>query len=196
MNLSKKIGDTDLAHRIKYGDKDAYQELFERYAPKIYHFSLSYLKNEADAEELVQDVFLKVWEKREILDASQNVKAYIFKIAVNTIYDFIRRKNIESAFNDFAKVNFNKSSNDTWDTVIFEEMQTNLNELVTQMPEQRRKIFRLSKMKGLTNEEIAQKLELSKRTVENQLYRAIVFLKEHLNNKSMFALLFFYLFCS
>jgi len=176
LNLSKKISDADLAHRIKFGEKDAYQELFERYAPKIYHFSLSYLKNEADAEELVQDVFLKVWEKREILDASQNVKAYIFKIAVNTIYDFIRRKNIESAFNDFAKVNFNKSSNDTWDTVIFEEMQTTLNELVAQMPEQRRRVFRLSKIKGLSNDEIAQKLNLSKRTVENQLYRAIVFL--------------------
>ena len=78
MNVSKKISDANLAHRIKYGEKDACQELFERYAPKIYHFSLSYLKNEADAEELVQDVFLKVWEKREILDASQNVKAYIF----------------------------------------------------------------------------------------------------------------------
>ena len=167
----------------------------KKYAPKIYHFSLSFLKNEADAEGLVQDVFLKVWEKREILDASQNVKAYIFKIAVNTIYDFIRRKNIESAFNDFAKVNFSKSTNDTWDTIIFEEMQTTLNELVTQMPEQRRKIFRLSKIKGLSNDEIAHKLNLSKRTIENQLYRAIVFLKEHLKNESMFALLFFYLCC-
>ena len=64
----------------------------------------------ADAEELVQDVFLKVWEKREILDAAQNVKAYIFKIAINTIYDFIRRKNIESAFNDFARENYERNS--------------------------------------------------------------------------------------
>ena len=194
MNNQKDITDVDLVHRIKYGEKNAYQKLFERYAPKIYQFSLSYLKNEADAEELVQDVFLKIWEKREILDSSQNIKAYIFKIAVNTIYDFIRRKNIESAFNDFAKVNFNKSSNDTWDTIIYEEMQVTLNELITKMPEQRRRIFRLSKTKGLTNDEIAKKLNLSKRTVENQLYRAILFLKEHLKNESVFAILFFYIF--
>lgn len=180
MKNIKNINDSDLARRIKYGEKDAYEELFERYAPKIYHFSLSYLKNDADAEELVQDVFLKIWEKREILDGAQNVKAYIFKIAINTIYDFIRRKNIERAFNDFAQINFNKSSNSTWDTVIFEEMQTTLNELVALMPEQRRRVFYLSKRKGLTNDEIAQKLDLSKRTVENQLYRAISFLKEHL----------------
>ena len=194
LNKQKDITDADLAHRIKYGEKKAYQKLFERYAPKIHQFSLSYLKNEEDAEELVQDVFLKIWEKREILDASQNIKAYIFKIAVNTIYDFIRYKNIESAFSDFAKVNFNRSSNDTWDTVVFEEMKTTLNGLIAKMPEQRKRIFRLSKTKGLTNDEIAQKLNLSKRTVENQLYRAIIFLKEHLKNESLFAIFFFYLF--
>ena len=64
--------------------------------------------------------------------------------------------------------------------MVFEEMKTTINELVAQMPEQRRKIFRLSKRKGLTNDEIAKKLNLSKRTVENQLYRSLVFLKEHL----------------
>lgn len=196
LNEQKDINDGDLARRIKYGEKSAYQKLFERYAPKIFHFSLSYLKNNADAEELVQDVFLKIWEKREILDGTQNIKAYIFKIAVNTIYDFIRRKNIEKSFNDFARVNFNKSSNTTWDTVIFEEMQATLDELISQMPEQRRRVFYLSKRKGLTNNEIAQKLNLSKRTVENQLYRAINFLKEHLKNESIIALLFFYLFYS
>jgi RNA polymerase sigma-70 factor (family 1) len=181
--------DSDLARRIKHGEKNAYQELFERYAPIIFQFSLSYLKNKADAEELVQDVFLKIWEKREILDGAQNIKAYIFKIAVNTIYDFIRRKNIEKTFNDFAQVNFNKSSNVTWDTVIFEEMQTTLNELVAQMPEQRRRVFYLSKRKGLTNSQIAQKLDLSKRTVENQLYRALDFLKENLKNELVFTVL-------
>ena len=192
--MLKAIDDADLARRIKYGAKDAYQLLFEKYAPRIYHFSLSYLKNEADAEELVQDVFLKVWEKREILDTSQNIKAYIFKIAINTIYDFIRHKNIERSFNDFAQINFDKTINNTWDTIIFKEMQITLKELVAQMPEQRRRVFRLSKIKGLTNDEIAHKLNLSKRTVENQLYRAIIFLKEHLKNNSVFALLFFYLF--
>jgi RNA polymerase sigma-70 factor (ECF subfamily) len=196
LNQKKKINDTDLATLLKYGKKEAYQELFKRYAPKIYHFSLSYLNNETDAEELVQDVFLKVWKNREILDASQNIKAYIFKIAINTIYDFIRHKNIENAFNNFAKENYETSSNNTWDTIILKEMQTILKKLVSQMPEQRRKIFQLSKHVGLTNEEIAHKLGLSKRTVENQLYRAVAFLKEQLKNESAIALLFFYLWCS
>jgi RNA polymerase sigma factor (sigma-70 family) len=80
----EKMNDAELTTLVKRGLKDAYQVLFERYAPRIYCFSLSYLKNEADAEELVQDVFLKLWETREKLDHSKMIKAYIFKIAINS----------------------------------------------------------------------------------------------------------------
>lgn len=187
--------DSELARKIKNGEKTAYQELFDRYAPRIYLFSKSYLKNEADAEELVQDVFLKIWEKRETLDQTKNIKSFIFKIAVNIIYDFIRHKNIENAFNDFAQPIFESGSNNTWHTVIFDEMQENLQKLVSLLPEQQQKIFQLSKEEGLTNEEIAAKLNLSKRTVENHLYRAVSFLKGHFKNGSVISLLFFYLGC-
>ncbi len=194
MNQHQKLSDQELSHQIANEDKNAYQILFEKYAPRIYSFSLNYLKNKSDAEELVQDVFLKIWEKRHILDASQNIKAFIFKIAVNTIYDFIRRKNIEYAFEDYARLNYTKDSNYTWHEVIFEEMRQNLDKLVAKLPEQQQKIFKLSKLEGFTNDEIANKLDLSKRTVENHLYRAISFLKEHFAYQSILALLFFYIF--
>jgi len=195
LKLFENISDSELARKISGGQKSAYQELFERYAPRIYKFSLSYLKNKKDAEELVQDVFLKIWEKREMLDQTKNIKSFIFKIAVNTIYDFIRRKNIENAFNDFAKASFDKATDSTWHTVIFEDMQQNLNNLISQLPEQQQKIFQLSKIEGLTNDEIAANMSLSKRTVENHLYRSISFLKEHFKNESLMGLFFFYLFC-
>lgn len=189
----ENISDSELARKIKSGEKNAYQELFERYAPRIYQFSLSYLKNKSDSEELVQDVFLKIWEKRETLDQSKNIKAFIFKIAVNTIYDFIRRKNIESAYKEFAGSNFESQHDSTWHQVIFDEMVDNLDVLVGQMPQERQKIFRLSREDGLTNEEIALKLNLSIRTVENQLYRAISFLKKHFRTDSLLTMLFLYL---
>lgn len=195
MKLFENISDSELALRIKAGEKTAFQELFERYAPRIYQFSLSYLKNKADAEELVQDVFLKIWEKREMLDLSKNIKSFIFKVAVNTIYDFIRHKNIENAFNDFARANFETGSDNTWHTVIFDEMTANLNELVAKLPDQQQKIFQLSREEGLTSEEIAAKLNLSKRTVENHLYRALSFLKENFRRDSFISVLFFYLVC-
>jgi len=195
LKFFENISDSDLAGKVKTGEKNAYQELFERYSPRIYQFSLSYLKNKSDAEELVQDVFLKIWEKRETLDQSKNIESFIFKVAVNTIYDFIRHKNIENAFNDFARANFETDSNNTWHTVIFDEMTANLKELVAKLPEQQQKIFQLSKEEGLASEEIAEKLNLSKRTVENHLYRAVSFLKENFRRDSFISVLFFYLIC-
>ena len=182
-----------MSKKLRLGEKKAYQELFERYAPRIYQFSISYLKNKLDAEELVQEVFLKLWEKRSELDQTKNIKSFIFKIAVNTIYDFIRKKNIENAFNDFARLNFKSGENYTWHEVIFEDMKQNLQKLVAQLPKQQQKIFYLSKEKGLTNEEIATQLNLSKRTVENHLYRAIAHLKKHFVDDSLLTFLFFYL---
>jgi RNA polymerase sigma-70 factor (ECF subfamily) len=189
------FSDSELAQKIRNSEKAAFQELFERYAPRIYQFSVSYLKNNPDAEELVQEVFLKIWEKRETLDQSKNIKAYIFKIAVNAIYDFIRKKNIEAVFADFARANFERTTDITWHSVIFEEMTTRLTRLIARLPEQQRNVFYLSKDEGLSNDEIAEKLNLSKRTVENHLYRAVSFLKEHFKNDSLGAVLFFYLCC-
>lgn len=191
MNQSGDIEDKRLAQGIKCGEKLAFKQLYEKYAPRIYRFSHSYLKNECDSEELVQNVFVKIWEKRCTLDTSQNIKAFVFKIAVNTIYDFIRRKNIEHAFADYARLNYKADENFTWHTVIYDEMVQKLQGLIAQLPKQQQKIVQLSKMEGLANEEIANRLQLSKRTVENHLYRALSFLKKHLKGDSLLALLFY-----
>lgn len=180
-----------MAFQIKNGEKYAFREIFERYSPKIFRFALNYLKNDADAEELVQNVFLIIWEKRELIDSTQNVKAYIFKIAVNSIYDHFRRKNIERAFSEYATLNFTRSSEFTWHQVIFDDMEANLKKMVYRLPEQRRKIFLMSKKSGLTNDEIALQLNLSRRTVENQLYRAISYLKAHFKDELLLTLLFY-----
>ncbi|MGQ8338230.1 RNA polymerase sigma-70 factor [Sunxiuqinia sp. A32] len=194
MQITQEIDDNKLAKLVNKGSKDAFAQLYNRYSGRINRFACGYLKSDHEAEELVQDVFLKIWNKRESLDGSQNVKAFIFKIAVNTIYDFIRRKNLELAFHEFT-AGKSSASDETWDEVVYNDMLSQVRSLMAQMPEQRQKIFKLSREVGLTNDEIAEKLGLSKRTIENQLYRATAFLKKELTLDSGFAFLFFYLFC-
>lgn len=190
------MDDETLASLIKAGEKEAFEALFKKYSKRVYYFSISYLKNENDAEEIVQELFIRLWNNRSTLDQSKNIKAYIFKITVNIIYDYIRHKNIEDAFKEYAKVNFDISSNNTWHQVVFDEMNTKMDKLVSMMPQQRRKIFLMSREDGLSNEEIARKIGISKRTVENHLYSAISFLKEHFTQNSLCTILFLYLFCS
>jgi len=187
--------DNRIIDQLKDGSKEAFHTLYDAYGPKIHAFALSYLKNGADAEELLQEVFLKLWEIRFTLDSSKNIKSFLFKICINLIYDSIRRKNIEMAYLDYSGNDSQKCSDSTWHEVIYNEMLNNLHHLVSGMPEQRQRIFRMSREDGLSNDEIAIQLSLSRRTVENQLYRAVSSLKEKLGTGSLVGLLFFVLHC-
>lgn len=186
----------EVIEQLRDGSKEAFRLMFDEVGPKIYAFALSYLKNEFEAEELLQEVFLKLWEVRSSLDSSRNLKSFLFKICINLIYDFIRRKNIEQVYLDYSEKNNPSSGDNTWHEVIYNDMLNNLQQLIAAMPEQRQRIFRMSKEDGLSNEEIADRLNLSKRTVENQLYRAVSFLKEKINTGSIPALFFFFLHCN
>lgn len=168
--------------------------LYQEYSPRIHRFAISYLKSESDAEELVQEVFMRLWEKRMNLQESGNIRAYIFKIAANCIYDLIRKKNVQQAFFDFIS-DKSLSSDNTWQEVVFQDMHNQINSLIKQLTPQQQRIFQLSKFEGLSNDEIAKKLQLSKRTIENQLYRAVAFLKRNIPDQSIHLLLFYSIFC-
>lgn len=174
----------NLVFRLKNGEKSALQELINMHAAKIYRFAFNYLKNKSDTEELLQDVFIKIWEKREILDPGQKIQPYLYKIVVNNIYDLIRKKNREKLFAEYVSHHQTQGADLSWEEIIWNEMRSNLDRLIEQMPEHRRKIFILSREEGLKNQEIADRLNLSLRTVENQLYRAVLYLKENLNLNS------------
>lgn len=193
MEVAPAYREKQAIEQLKAGSKEAFRFFFDSFGPRIYAFALSYLKNENDAEELLQEVFLKLWEFRADLDSSRNIKSFLFKICINLIYDFMRRKNIEQAYLAYSGEHNPSSTDHTWHEVIYNDMLSNLKNLIDGMPEQRKQIFRMSKEEGLTNDEIARQLNLSKRTVENQLYRAISFLKVKLRTGSLAALLFFYL---
>lgn len=178
---------------LRSGEEDSFNELFKLYGPRIYRFGLAYLKNKSDAEELMQDVFMRIWEKRKNIDVSRNFKSYIYKIAVNSIYDLIRKKNIEKAFLDFTRENFQPGVETLWHEVIWNDMLSRLNSLMDKLPKQRKTVFMMSREDGLSNQQIADKLNLSKRTVENQIFRAINYLKKHMGSTMVFLMLFYFL---
>ncbi|UKJ07779.1 RNA polymerase sigma factor [Solitalea lacus] len=173
-------------------NKVAFKALFDLYAPKIYKFGYSYLKSTYDAEELVQEVFIRLWNQKASLDESKNIKAYVFKTAVNLIYDHLRKRKLEKLHTELALFQQSEEDDSTWNNLALIDLQNQLNGLVAQMPEQRRQVFTMSRFDGLSYDEIAQQLNISKRTVENQIYRAMTFLKEHIDSKYMLYLAFFY----
>ncbi len=182
-NEIDNVDDNLLVTRIRHSDKDAFRSLYNRYSKKIYFFSLRYLGNSIEAEELVQSVFINVWENRESLDATNSVRSYIYKAAVNYIYNYLKKKTIHARFMESQTHNEEIHSNHTYDQVFYHDLESLINSIVGNLPSQQQKIFMLNRNEGLTHIEIAGKLHLSVRTVENQLYRALKTIRTALKEK-------------
>ena len=112
-----------LLQRIRQNDKDAFKSLYKRYSKKIYFFSLKYLGNNVEAEELVQSVFINVWENRISLDANNSVKSYIYKAAVNYIYNYLKKKAVHARYIESEMHKEEKHSNLTYEQVYAHDLE-------------------------------------------------------------------------
>lgn len=178
---SKYKSDSKLISEIRYGCEKAFKSLFDKYHQKIYNVSRAMGISQEDSEGIVQEVFITVWEKRLHLDVSLSINSYMLTIAKRLVYKKFRYAVIRRAHEAYARQTNPKSNNATEDYIIFSDLNEVAKKGIDQLPESRKQIFMLSKEHGLTNDEIAEKLHISKRTVENQLYRATNALKDHIS---------------
>jgi RNA polymerase sigma-70 factor (family 1) len=186
MDIDLKSSDNLLVIRIRNDSRDAFRLLYDRYNKKIYFFSLRYLGNAEEAEELVQSVFISIWEHRKSLDESMAVRSYIYRSAVNYIYNYLKKKAIRTRFIEEELEKDEVLSNQTWDLVLFHDLEKSLNLIIKELPPQQQKIFRLSRFDGLSHDKIATQLHLSVRTVENQIHRALSIIKNKLKDSIYF----------
>ena len=187
------ISETDLVLALKDGNLLAFSELFNRYGKRLYHFSMGYLKSVQDAEEIVQDVFLKIWTNREKLSEQKSFESYMFTIAKNDILNTIRKSKAEQAYLNYAKLHPGK------DVLLDEELDFNelervYKDAVEKLSPRRKEIYLLSKEQYLTNAEIAIKMNISIKTVENQMTTSIFEVRKRLRSLSFFGMIFFNLF--
>ncbi|WP_321343066.1 RNA polymerase sigma-70 factor [uncultured Draconibacterium sp.] len=183
-----------LINRFIDGDKTAINDLYAEYSPRLYRFAMAYLKSESEVLDIVQEVFVNVWVNRNKLKKDSNLDAYLFTVAKNTIVSVFRKKLSEKDYLEYLK---NKSISNTIDTESqfnYNQLSDKLNDLVEQLPPQRKKIYQLSKEQGLANKTIAAELGISIKTVEDHLSKASKFIKQNLTEYGFIALLFIDLF--
>jgi RNA polymerase sigma-70 factor (ECF subfamily) len=181
-----------LVINLKRNDIQAFNELFGYYGPRLYHFSYRYIRSESECEELVQEVFTRVWEKRSELKEDLSFRSYIFTIAFNIIRKYFRSRILAKSYYESGMVD--DFQLETSQKINFNSLKGRLDGLVSMLPLRRREIFMKSRMEGLSIREIADEMQISKKTVENQLTEALKFIRNHLTGERMAGILFLYLF--
>lgn len=186
--------DNELWIDVKNGNNKAFTLLFNRYWKKIYITAFSHLKNKELCEDIVHDIFLTLWKKRDALNINA-FETYIIAAARYHVYKVsksVRAKNIFFSTNPSIFVN-DIDINDGEDKLVFDDMNASLNTCIEQLPNRCSEIFKLSRIEFLSNEEIANKLNISKRTVENQITYALHHIRIFLKEKSyLLSILFFF----
>jgi RNA polymerase sigma-70 factor (ECF subfamily) len=182
--LQSKNCEKKLLCGIRDNDLTSFELLYNRYKRNIYSFALRYLKNPYEAEDVVQIAFINLWEHRSSLDEAQSVKSYLYRSVVNLIYNTYKKRAIRSRYVEYELNRLDHSSNPTYDLVLQHDLEKNINDVVSTLPPQQQKIFRLSRNSNFSHEEIAGKLDLSVRTVENQIYRTLKVIRKHLDIKT------------
>ncbi|BAU56066.1 RNA polymerase sigma factor [Mucilaginibacter gotjawali] len=175
-----KFPDEHLVALLKNGDQLAFAEIYRRYGKNLAGFAASKLYDLEDARDLLQEMFVKLWENREQLQITSNLQSYLFAILRHRIIDKIR-KNITRE--DYARAlqslpSFFQAGGDK--QLEAKELQQAVRHSLDQLPARVREIYKLSREDGLSNPEIAQKLKLSEQTVKNQLSTALKHLRKSL----------------
>jgi RNA polymerase sigma-70 factor (ECF subfamily) len=182
--LNNQPDDTVLAARIRNSNREAFGLLYNRYRKIIYFFSLKYLSEASDAEEIVQTVFVSIWEHRDQIDEKKPIKNYIFRIAVNFIYNALRKKAIRRKYM-IREMEKPEGSSNPYEQIFFNDLDERIGEVINTLPPQQQKIFSYRHFEGLSHEEIAERLDISVRTVENQIYRVNKILKKEFRSEML-----------
>ncbi len=168
-----------IAHIAK-DDTGAFETLFHLYHKRVYAFAQSLLNSADDAEEIVQNVFLALWNQRKNLNISSSFTSYIFAIARNMVYEHIRQKINKEAFSEYYLEHNVEYSFITEEEVAYNELEGKVQKYIDLLPERRREIFVLSRIEKLSYKEIAGKLNITENTVDTQIRNALNTLRRQL----------------
>jgi RNA polymerase sigma-70 factor (ECF subfamily) len=174
----------ELLPKLAAGDEHAFSLLFKLYWRNVYVVALDFTKSEVLAEEITQDVFLKIWQHRDDLSSIRKFDDYLFIVARNHIYNVLRKKSTESAFIEHLEAHFLETSYLSDQGICFKETRDLIDAAVELLPPQQRAVFLLSRNEGLNHNQIAEKLGISTGTIKSHMNRALHSIRAYLQKRS------------
>lgn len=166
---------------LKKGDIRTFQNIYNSYYPRIYSFCLKLLPSAEEAREVVQKVFIALWEQRDQVDETKSLTSYIYAITRYTAYQHFKKLVYHKAVFESMTSSEGAFPETERDDLLFNELTKILNRIIEQLPPQRRMIFRLNRFYNLTYKVIAKQLNITENTVDTQIRRALEFIRKEYN---------------
>ena len=167
---------------LKAGDLTAFEMLFKTYYQPLCNYAFTFVQDRDEAEEIVQSTFLNIWEKRESLSIHTGVKPYLYAMVRNACLNVLKHEKIKQQHAAMEMAVAERSTESVARTVMASELETKIYQAMDRLPEQCRLIFKLSRFEELKYAEIAQHLNISIKTVENQMGKALRIMREQLKD--------------
>lgn len=185
------FGEKELLKKIAKGDEPAFQMLFDLYSKTIFSFVENFIHSSEDAEEIVQETFLILWNNRNSLQAVEHPRNYIYTIARNKCYDYLTKLARNAEAMRYAWENTGASHNSTEDVLYSRESIRMIDKALTKLSGQKQAVFRMSRFEDMSNEEIAAATGLSKSRVKNIIVEVLKHLRLRLKQASILSVIFF-----
>ncbi|WP_294482300.1 RNA polymerase sigma-70 factor [uncultured Bacteroides sp.] len=173
------MNEKEILSEVKVGNSIAFEKLYDSYWQKVYDFTKLYITSSSEISEVVQDVFVKVWESRDTFDETRNFDGFLFITTRNIIFNYTRKHFNELNF----KMTVLKGLENTYEIeeeLEAEDLKNYIDQLISQLPPQRQRIFKMSREENLTNLEIAERCAVSEKAIERQITLALKFIKDNL----------------
>lgn len=192
--MAKKL-DIALIDGLKNGDMMAFDAIYKHYCTRLYGFVFKLIKQENDAEEIVQEVFVKIWESRAKIANYSTFDSFLFTIAHNTTISLLRKRLNEKKYLDHLKhAQEEIASASVIEEMQYQDLKKKYQHIIEQLSPRQKEVYLLSREEGLSHKEIAKKLDISQNTVENHISKAIGFIKKNIDNSLLASVLFAHFF--
>ncbi|GAA4781510.1 RNA polymerase sigma-70 factor [Olivibacter ginsenosidimutans] len=172
MTLTGATAESERLARLKAGDQSAFEWFYHQYKYPLAANLLKLVKSEEVAEDILHDLFLKIWEGREHIDINRSFKAYLYRIATNMVTDFYRKVSRNKAYQQFLEKNSSNSYLHIDELIDQKQKQELMEKALNELSPQCQLVFKLCKLEGRSYEEVSQMLQISPNTISNHLVKA------------------------
>lgn len=171
------LSDQELAVSLRSGDEAAFTELYERYQGLLYIYACKIMKDEELAEDVIQELFIALWDKRETIDVKKSFSSYLYSAVRFRFFDLLDKQKVRADYAQSFQLFLDKGEYQTDNYVAEKELAAIIEKEINSLPEKMREVLLLSRRENLTNKEIAERLNISEKTVKNQLSSALKVLR-------------------